>query len=113
MPTYDFECEPCAFYIEIKQGFNDPSTHTCPICGKETLVKVFINPPAIMIRGEPVTIAQLADRNTQKMGKYELKDKNAKNNIHQASEITEQRKLNRRINKMTQQEKVRWIKDGD
>jgi hypothetical protein len=47
------------------------------------------------------------------MGKYELQDKNAKNNIHQASEITEQRKLNRRINKMTQQEKVRWIKDGD
>lgn len=113
MPTYDFECEPCAFYTEIKQGFNDPSTHACPLCGKETLVKVFINPPAIMVRGEPTTIAQLADSNTRKLGKYEIQDKNAQNKIHQKSAITEKRQLNRKINSMTQQEKVKWIRDGD
>ena len=78
MPTYDFECRDCAYYAEIKQGINDPSTLTCPHCEKSTLVKVFINAPAMFVRGEPTTIGHQADRNTQKMGKYELQEKSTK-----------------------------------
>jgi len=114
MPTYDFECEACAYYTEIRQGFNDPSEHICPHCGKPTLVKVFINPPTISVRGEPKTIGQLADRNTEKMGTYELQDKNRTNNIHQENkEDVKRRDLNRKISRMTPTEKVKWIKDGD
>lgn len=113
MPTYDFECEGCAFYTEIKQSFDAPSRHTCPHCEKETLVKVFINAPSVMIRGEPTTIGHLADRNTSKLGKYELQDKNMQNNIGQNKEATDKRKLNRKINSMTQTQKLKWIRDGD
>ena len=115
MPTYDFECEKCAYYTEIKQGFEDPSTHTCPHCGEKTLVKVFINPPSISVRGEPTTIGHLAERNTSKMGKYEIDDRNANNNIHQDQNTPEKKraKLNQRINKMTPTQKLKWIKDGD
>lgn len=115
MPTYDFECEACAYYTEIKQGFDGPSEHECPCCGKMTLVKVFINPPSIMVRGEPKTIGQLADKNTSKMGKYELDDKNSQNKIHQRKNTPEYKRqqINRRINAMSQQEKINWIKNGD
>jgi putative FmdB family regulatory protein len=115
MPTYDFECEPCAYYTEIKQGFNDPSTLKCPHCGQNTLVKVFINPPAVSVRGEPKTIGHLAERNTQNMGKYEIEDRNRKNNIggQQNSEHKAKKDLHRKINSMTPQQKVKWIKEGD
>ena len=114
MPTYDFECESCGYSVEIKQGFDGPSEHKCPKCGKKKLVKVFINPPIFSVKGEPTTIGHLADRNTQKMGKYELQDKNKKNNIGQddKSEVS-RRNLNTRINKMTPSQKMKWIKDGD
>ncbi|HAT67296.1 MAG TPA: hypothetical protein DCS66_22325, partial [Flavobacteriaceae bacterium] len=60
MPLYDFECAPCAYYTEIRQDINDPSVYKCPHCNKKSLIKVFINPPAVFVRGESNTIGQLA-----------------------------------------------------
>lgn len=113
MPTYDFECEPCAYYTEIKQGPSEPSVKTCPLCKEETLKKVFISAPHISVRGEVKTLGQQADKNTKNMGRYELEAKNKANNmdLHQKhKEVSAQR---RKINKMTPQQKVKWIKDGD
>ena len=62
MPLYDFECEPCAYYAEIRQGYNDPSTLECPHCNKNTLKKVFITAPYVAVRGEPETVKHLAER---------------------------------------------------
>lgn len=111
MPLYDFECEDCIFYTEIRQSMEGPSIHTCPICGKETLRKVLINPPIMICRGDPSTIGQLMDKNTRNMGKYELQDRDAKNNINKES--NEKKNLQRRINAMTPEQKVKWIKEGD
>lgn len=113
MPLYDFECEPCAYYTEIRQSMDDPSMHECPICGKKTLKRVIINPPAIVCRGEPNTIGQLMDKNTRNMGKYEIQDKDAKNNINTDKKQTEKRNLHRKINSMTPEQKMKWIKEGD
>ena len=113
MPLYDFECEPCAYYTEIRQGPDDPDTQACPLCEQQTLKKVFINAPAISVIGEPSTIGHLADRNTKKMGRYEIDDKNAKNNVNQDKEATKAKALRRKINSMTQEQKVKWIKEGD
>jgi len=113
MPLYDFECEPCAYYTEIRQGPEDPDTHPCPLCEQETLKKVFINPPAISVIGEPSTIGHLADRNTKKMGRYEIEDKNKKSNINQDKEAIKAKAMRRKINSMTQEQKVKWIKEGD
>ena len=113
MPLYDFECEPCAYYTEIRQGPYDPDVHLCPHCNSATLKKVFINAPSISVVGEANTIGQLMDRNTKKMGKYEMQDKNRKNNIHQDKEAQEKKQLRNKINKMTPEQKVRWIKEGN
>jgi len=113
MPLYDFECEPCAYYTEIRQGPEDPDVHLCPHCNSPNLKKVFINFPSISVVGEANTIGQLMDRNTKKMGKYEIQDRNKKNNIHQDKEGQQKKELRNKINKMTTEQKVKWIKEGD
>ena len=113
MPLYDFECKQCTYYDEIRQAHDAPSILECPCCDKKTLRKVFINPPAISIRGEPTTIAQLGDKNTRNMGHYEKQDRSAKDNPKNKSEAQKKREVNRKINGMTDKEKVKWIKEGD
>jgi putative FmdB family regulatory protein len=113
MPIYDFECEKCAYYTEIKQRMEDPSAHECPHCGDKTLVKVFINPPAMFFRGEPHTIGQLANRNTQKMGTYELQDKQNQDRINNNTEETQKRETHKRINAMTPEKRLKWIHTGE
>lgn len=113
MPLYDFECEPCAYYTEVRQGPDDPDKQVCPLCEQETLKKVFINAPSISVIGEPSTVRHLADRNTKKMGRYEIEDKNKQNNAIQNTEASKAKALRRKINSMTQEQKVKWIKEGD
>lgn len=115
MPTYDFECEPCAYITEIKQGIDEPSVLTCPICEQETLKKVFISAPAMFVRGEPTTIGQLAERNTSKFGKYELEAKKECDKIQKAvsEEVKKKRQQHRAIQSMTPEQQVKYIKTGE
>ena len=113
MPLYDFECKECKYYDEIRQAHDAPSILECPCCNKKALRKVFINAPAISVRGEANTIGQLADKNTRNMGHYEKQEKAAKDNSGQNSEAQQRRNLNRKINGMTPKEKIKWIKEGD
>ena len=113
MPIYDFECKKCAYYTEITQRMDDPSEHDCPHCGKKTLVKVLINPPAMFVRGSPQTIGQLADRNTENMGRYELQEKAHEHGMKQDKKAKETRDTHRKINSMTPEQKLKWIRTGD
>mgnify|MGYP000070501714 CR=1 FL=1 len=113
MPLYDFECEPCAFYTEIRQGYNDPSTLDCPHCNNPTLKMVFITASFIAVRCEPASVKHLAERNTKNMGTYELQSKMKEDKIEERNEKRAKVKLNNKINNMTQQEKVKWIQDGE
>ena len=113
MPTYDFECEKCMLYAEVKQSHKDPDILNCPECGETTLKKVFISAPYMSVRGEPKTIGHLADRNSNKLGTYERQDKEKENGLDQKREQLDQRVTRRKINSMTEEQKMKWIKDGD
>tara|TARA_R100000951_G_C2639312_1_gene180380 strand:- start:961 stop:1356 length:396 start_codon:yes stop_codon:yes gene_type:complete len=115
MPTYDFECEPCAYHIEMVQSHDAPQTHKCPICEQKTLNKIFINAPSIIVRGEPTTVAQQAERNTAKMGRYELDTKRAhdKVNAEFTSKQKETRERHRAIVSMTPEQQTHWVKTGE
>tara|TARA_Y100001938_G_scaffold148674_1_gene233085 strand:+ start:1779 stop:2126 length:348 start_codon:yes stop_codon:yes gene_type:complete len=115
MPLYDFECEPCAYYAEIRQGMSDPSTLKCPICEQKTLKKVFLSAPHIAVRGEPTTIGQMAELNSKKMGSYERQEKSEKdsNGTRLTTEQKQKRKEYQKIVSMTPEQKVKWIKEGD
>ena len=115
MPTYDFECEPCAYYAEISQSVHEPSALKCPVCGEQTLRKIYINPPAMFVRGDAKSIGQLADKNARNMGFYEKQDRAIKDGVNQAlnNEKNEKRKMHQKITSMTPEQKLKWIKEGD
>jgi putative FmdB family regulatory protein len=115
MPTYDFECEPCAYYTEIFQKVDDPSILECPVCGEHTLKKVFISAPIGMVRGEPTTVGQQADRNTQKMGRYELQERRRQDEVSRGltEEKKKRREMHQKIISMTPEQKVRYIEKGE
>ena len=112
MPLYDFECEPCAYYTEVRQRMHGPSILECPICGEETLRKVFINPPHAFVRGEIKTAGQLAEQNYKNMGFYEKQDKKIKDHIKN-SEKDDKRKTHQKIISMTPEQQLKWIRAGD
>jgi putative FmdB family regulatory protein len=49
MPLYDYRCTNCGNVVEIRHGFNDTNTETCPKCEGE-LSRVF-NPAPIIFNG--------------------------------------------------------------
>ncbi|SVA81301.1 uncharacterized protein METZ01_LOCUS134155 [marine metagenome] len=116
MPLYDFECEPCAYYTEIRQPMSEPSFLECPICGQETLKKVFINAPQAFVRGEPTSIGQLAERNWDNMGYYEKTDRTIKDQIKKGGmtdEQKEKRNQHQKIMSMTPDQQMKWVREGD
>jgi hypothetical protein len=64
----------------------------------------------IFVRREATTIGQLSDRNTKKMGKYELEAKQQTDNIKQ--EKSDKQKLHKKINSMSDTQKRKWIMEG-
>jgi putative FmdB family regulatory protein len=115
MPTYDFECEPCSYHIEMIQRHDAPQTHKCPICEQQTLNKIFINAPNIIVRGEPTSIAQQAERNTAKMGNYELEAKRFNDKVDSKLNDKQRsaRERNRAIVSMTPEQQTHWVKTGE
>lgn len=49
MPLYDYKCTQCGKTTEIRHGFDETHSETCPSCGG-TLARVF-NPAPIVFKG--------------------------------------------------------------
>ena len=110
MPLYDYACSNCNHeIIDVQQSIKDKPLRKCTECGKQTLERVIYGGD-IFVRGEAKTIGQLADRNSKKMGKYERQAKEKEHNMK--DQMSEKRKLNRKINSMTPEQKHKWIVDG-
>lgn len=72
---YDFECQACGHELEVQQSIKEYKVlKKCPKCKKNKLSRVYIA-PYLAIMKEPETVGHLAYRNTKKMGKYELDEK--------------------------------------
>ena len=114
MPTYDYTCRSCGKTFEQVRRFNEPAS-PC-VCGSSDLAQIF-HPPNIFIKGEPTTLGQLSERNTQKLGRYELDDKREKqakgNNKKETPWYTKSGTSSAsEIQKMTPKQKANYIKKG-
>ena len=78
MPTYDMVCENCNFSFEIQQSMSDPLPVRCPQCKKHKLRQNY-SAPHCFVYQDPKTVGHLAERNTDKMGKYALEAARNKN----------------------------------
>jgi putative FmdB family regulatory protein len=81
---YDYECsnKRCRFGFEIHQRVSEEPLKKCPACKKRSLERVILEAPLVFM-GDPRTIGGLLDKNTRKMGKYELQEKRR---LHKESE---------------------------
>ena len=49
MPTYEYQCEGCAYQFEVKQSIKDAPLTICERCGKS--LRRLISSPGIMFKG--------------------------------------------------------------
>src|SRR3990167_6329169 len=73
MNIYVYRCNECTHEYEIEQRITEKPISLCPSCGQQTCERLICEP--IVIDMGAKTLGGLADKNTSKMGKYELEDK--------------------------------------
>lgn len=111
MPTYVYKCDKCEHEFELKQSFSDKPRVKCPQCKKRALYKVpqlshfFVKNATSEIK----TLGHLADRNTSKMGKYELEKKR-----EELPAITKKKKDKSlaKLAKLTKEQQRNYIETG-
>jgi putative FmdB family regulatory protein len=113
MPTYDYECSECGHLEEMYQKFSEEEINTCPECSAKTYGRVTLQPPLGFVKGEAITVRQLADRNTKKMGHYELEDRRKADNMETHRKNKEANASRNKINKMTAKQKRNYLENGD
>ena len=113
MPEYDYECGQCNHSFSVVQSIKEDELKRCPECNKNHLQRVMLSPPLFFVKGEPTTIGQLADRNTKKMGSYELENKRREDDMETHNKHREVRAKRHKINQMTPEQKKKWIMKGD
>lgn len=108
MPIYEYRCEDCGEETQEAQGIKDSPLKKCPVCGKMSLERL-ISTTTGFVRGEPTTVGQLAERNSKKMGRSQIQEKDLK-----YKEDTKQAKQEayREINKMSPDQQRRFIENG-
>ena len=111
MPHYDYACRHCGFHqLDVYQSINDKPLVGCPKCKKRTFERLISGGLTAFVTQEPTTIGQLADKNTRK-NKSQLDEVAAKKRESepQQPDVSYRKK----INKMTPEQKHKYIMEGD
>ena len=114
MPIYDYVCEGCDYELnDIEQSIKDKPLKKCPECGKLKLERVIYGGCHVSVRNT-TTIGQLADKNFKKFKSLDNEKQAKKKEERNASPVPWHKgEANRsEINKMTQQQKQRYIMEG-
>lgn len=78
--TFEYECTNCEKEFQFQEKVVAKRRVRCPSCKKHTLEGIISVAPLAFVEHEPSTVGHLAERNTKKMGKYELQDKRRTDN---------------------------------
>ena len=111
MPHYDYACNNCGFrQQDLYQSINDESHKGCPRCKKQTFERLISGGLMAFVVQEPSTLGQLADKNTKK-NKSQIEEAVAmkRESEPQQPDISHRKK----INKMTPEQKRKYIMEGD
>jgi len=113
MPKYDYGCNCCGFsWEDIQQSINDPPKKKCPRCKKMTLERVIFGGVEPFVRGDATTLGQLAERNSKKMGKSGVEEREAIKQEQVNQGLKSHREEIKRVGKMSDTQKERFIDNG-
>jgi putative FmdB family regulatory protein len=77
MVTRYYICDNCDHHMVIQQKMNDPLKKKCPECGKLKLYQDLTGQHTFVYQ-DCKTLGHQAQRNTERMGKYDLESKRKK-----------------------------------
>lgn len=133
MITYHYKCEVCEYEFEKEQSIKDKPLKLCTCCNQHKLYRVIHGGLEPIVQADAKTVGLYAARQHKKMGKYEKQEKQheykesqaiAKQELRKEAERKLGRKLsgieskpevvekNNKINKMTPEQKKRYIETG-
>lgn len=117
MPEYNFVCDKCKTYsVEywyVSEYDDKIKSLKCQKCKSKKIHRAYDLDNVHTTVKEIKTIGQLAEANTKKLGKYGLEEKLLKDNRIVDKQKQENKERIRKINKMTPQQKEKWIVEGD
>lgn len=136
MITYEYSCNNCKHQFEAQQSIKDKPLIKCPECKKNKLERLISGGTCSIMKYNSNTLGSAIDKNTSKMGKYELQEKrhndnrNYKESRRRSQEATikkftgqdvtlptevesfcDKDTLNK-IKKMTQEQQQKWVLEG-
>lgn len=108
---YDYECTNCSETLkDVKQSIHDDALETCPSCGKNALERVIYGGIGSFMT-DSNTIGGQADKNWSNMGSYKRSEIEAQNK--DKSEAAQKRSERQAINKMSAEQKRKYIMTGE
>ena len=117
MPEYNFKCEKCnsmsVEFWRVQEYDDNMKKVKCHQCKSKKVNREYSLDSIHATVKEIKTIGQLAEANTKKLGKYGLEEKMRKDNKIISKEAKDKKDLMRKINKMTPEQKQKWIVEGD
>jgi putative FmdB family regulatory protein len=113
MPHYDYVCGNCDHKLcDVYQSIKDKPLLKCTACNKKSLERV-IYAPLSFTRKEPTTIGQLAERNSKRLGRAEISERESKDRESKKSAMDSAKKeVFKKINKMNDEQKRAYIENG-
>lgn len=111
-----YECTECRKdYVEVTKATAPIAKHNCPKCNTPLEGLIMGNIYGI-VEHDPTTVGQLAERNTKKMGKYLVSEKDAQNKkeVDNGMRMYEKpsKELMKKLPKMNNRQKQRYIREG-
>lgn len=74
-------CDECDHSFVVKQNLHDPLKKKCPNCGKHKLYQDLTGQHTFVYQ-ECKTLGHQAERNTERMGKYDLEERRRKDKFN-------------------------------
>lgn len=85
----------------------------CPSCGKNKLERYFLAPPSAFVRPEVTTVGQQAERNSKRLGRNEVQERDLKDRENKKAPMDQAKKeLYRKIGKADDSKRERYINEG-
>lgn len=111
MPTYHYICG-CGNSFEVVESIKSPRQKHCSLCGKDTLETVMYGGIHASVDPGCTTLGHLAEKNSKKMGKYQLSEIAEKNPKPDGTVHYTNKETRKKISKMNKKQIERYIIEG-
>lgn len=106
---YDYKCSNCGAVLQdVYRSIKDQPLTLCQVCGQNSLESIIFGGIHCSVEQEPKTLKQQAERNSKKMGTYELQAREYEDKL-QSKKVRSELS---RLGSLNEEQKRRYIENG-